>query len=71
MKDYSSSVLMGMLFINFWDFGTDILIVSISLAELESWMVSYDRCLKMTKIPQENITPYDLSLKSWPQSGKK
>ena len=24
MKNYSSSVLMGMLFINFWDFGTDI-----------------------------------------------
>ena len=70
MKDSSSSILMGMMFINFWDFGTDILIISVILAQFESWMVSYDRCLRMTNIPQEDITPFNSDLSSWPQNGK-
>ena len=41
---------------------------SLFWAELEASMVSYDRWLKITDVPQEDETPYDKNLKDWPHN---
>ena len=41
---------------------------SLFLSELETSIVSYDRCLKMTDLPKENNAPYDISLNFWTYS---
>ena len=38
---------------------------SLFLSELETSIVSYDRCLKMTDLPKEDNAPYDISLNFW------
>ena len=59
---------MGMLFINFLWFNDAILWGSLTLTELESTMVSYDRCLRIINIPQEDKTVYDPTMMNWPQN---
>ena len=41
---------------------------SLFLSELETSIVSYDRCLKMTNLPKEDNTPYDIRLNFWTYS---
>ena len=59
---------MGMLFIHFLWFNGEILWGSLILTELESTMVSYDRCLRIINIPQEDKTVYDPTMMNWPQN---
>ena len=70
MKDQADSVLMGMLFIHFLYFNDDILYGSTTLIDLESNMTSYARWLNLLEIPQEDQTPFDPNLTSWPSNGK-
>ena len=61
---------MGMLFIHFMTFNSEILAGSKIWVELDSNMTSYERCLKMLEIPQEDQTQPNPSLNSWPNHGK-
>jgi len=61
---------MGMLFISFLWFRDEVLYGSIILTDLASTMVSYDRCLNVLDIAQEDSRPYDESLVNWPSHGK-
>ena len=70
MKDQADPVLMGMLFIHFLYFNGDILYGSTTLIDLESNMTSYARWLNLLEIPQEDQTPFDPNLTSWPKYGK-
>ena len=70
MKDQADPVLMGMLFIHFLYFNDDILYGSTTLIDLESNMTSYARWLNLLEIPQEDQTPLDPNLTSWPKYGK-
>ena len=70
MKDQTDPVLMGMLFTHFMTFNSEILAGSKIWVELDSNMTSYERCLKMLEIPQEDQTQPNPSLNSWPTHGK-
>ena len=59
-----------MLFIHFLWFNIEILYGSLILTDLESNMTSYVRWLKILEIPQEDQTPFDPNLTSWPSNGK-
>jgi ATP-binding cassette, subfamily C (CFTR/MRP), member 1 len=61
---------MGMLFIHFLWFSVSFLWGSMTLTDLESDMVSFDRCLKVTQIPQEDSQPYEAMMDGWPTQGK-
>ena len=61
---------MGMLFIHFMWFSVQILWGCLTLTELEANMVSYDRCLKITEIVQEDSKSYQENIDKWPQEGK-
>ena len=67
MKDASDPLLLGMLFTHFLIFNRQIIMASIFMTELESSMVSYDRCLQVTYAPQEDQAPYSINLKDWPK----
>ena len=59
-----------MLLTSFWENGMDILVGSTMIARLESSMVSYQRCLKMTDIPQECQTYDECAPSDWPSRGR-
>ena len=67
MKDSTNALLLGMMFTQFLIFNRQIVIASLFLTELESSMVSYDRCLKITNVPQEDQRPFDPHMTDWPQ----
>ena len=68
MKDSTNALLFGMMFTQFLIFNRQIVNSTMFLTELESSMVSYDRCLKITNVPQEDQRPYDPHMTDWPQN---
>ena len=61
-------MLLGMLFLNFIYFNMVTVVGSLFWTELESSLVSYDRWLKITDVPQESKLSYDKSLINWPMN---
>ena len=69
-RESTDPVLIGVLFNRFLMFNLMLLFSCQLLADLEGDLVSYDRCLKMLEIPQENDQRRQIpELMNWPTEG--